>query len=126
MAAEMKRLLEYGSERASGGENPRGCSPVIFSRGKAAEALDWTRGALKRPELTLNEKLRFEGVVDFHLVSTGEAIGFVGHADHGHQFREHGAGHARLASGGGVRGNAIAAQVGGAHRDVEHLFGKRV
>jgi RNA-directed DNA polymerase len=29
---------------------------VILSRGKAAEALDWTRGVLKRLELTLNEK----------------------------------------------------------------------
>ena len=29
---------------------------VILSRGKAAEALEWTRGVLKRLELTLNEK----------------------------------------------------------------------
>jgi RNA-directed DNA polymerase len=29
---------------------------VILSRGKAAEALDWTRGVLERLELTLNEK----------------------------------------------------------------------
>ena len=29
---------------------------VILSRGKATEALDWTRGVLKRLELTLNEK----------------------------------------------------------------------
>jgi len=29
---------------------------VILSRGKATEALDWTRGVLERLELTLNEK----------------------------------------------------------------------
>jgi len=29
---------------------------VILSRGKAAEALGWTRGVLERLELTLNEK----------------------------------------------------------------------
>src|ERR1022692_4303555 len=29
---------------------------VILSRGKAAEALEWTRGVLERLELTLNEK----------------------------------------------------------------------
>ena len=29
---------------------------MILSRGKAAEALEWTRGVLKRLELTLNEK----------------------------------------------------------------------
>ena len=29
---------------------------VILSRGKAREALEWTRGVLERLELTLNEK----------------------------------------------------------------------
>jgi len=38
--------------------------------------------------------LRLEAVVDFHLVSHDEAIGFVSHADHGHQLFELGVGHA--------------------------------
>src|ERR1019366_1109599 len=63
--------------------------------------------------------LRLEGLVDFDLVSAGQAVGFIRHADHGHEFGEHGVRHARLARRGGVRGDAIGALVGGAYGHVD-------
>ena len=47
---------------------------VILSRGKAAEALGWTRRALERLELTLNEKK-----TSLPECRSGERFDFLGH-----------------------------------------------
>src|SRR5580698_4415850 len=55
--------------------------------------------------------LRLEAVVDFHLVSRDQAIGFVRHADHRHEFFELSVGHAFVYRRGSVRSDAVFALV---------------
>jgi hypothetical protein len=67
-----------------------------------------------------------ETVVDLDLEALDDAVGLVGHADHGDQFAQHGVGHAGPARGCRVGGNAITAPVGRTDGEINHLFGQRV
>src|SRR3981189_1053383 len=55
--------------------------------------------------------LRFEAVVDLHLISGDDPIGFVSHAHHGHQLFKLGIGHALVYRRGGVRSDAVFALI---------------
>jgi hypothetical protein len=76
--------------------------------------------------MQLARKRRKEALVDFDLVAGDEFVGFVGHADDGLQFLEHGVGHSFAEGGSSVRGDAVVAVVGDADGDVNHFFGERV
>src|SRR5271167_610258 len=65
---------------------------------------------------------RLEGVVDLNLIAVDQTVGFVRHADHGHQFVKHGGSHALFARRSTMRGDAVAATIGDTHRDVQHLL----
>src|SRR6266571_2152500 len=67
---------------------------------------------------------RLEALVDFDLVAGNKLVGFIGHANDGLKLLEHGPGHAFAESGSGVRGDAVSAVVGDAHRDVDHFLGE--
>src|SRR5262245_59654528 len=64
--------------------------------------------------------------VDRHAISVGEPIGLVRHPDNRHHLAEHGVGHAGLARGRGVARDAVAAAVGDADGEVDHLFRERI
>jgi len=53
-------------------------------------------------------------------------VGFVGHADDGLQFLEHGVVHSFAESGSGVRSDAVIAIIGDAHRDVDQFLGEGI
>ena len=76
--------------------------------------------------LQLYPILYLELLVDFNLVTGGQAIGLIGHANHGHQLVEHCIGHALVSSRRGMRGDAVRALVRYAYSDIEHFFGQRV
>src|SRR6266404_1418969 len=56
-------------------------------------------------------RLRFEAVVDLHLISGHQPISFVRHAHHGHQLFELRIGHALVYRRGGVRSDAVFALI---------------
>src|SRR6266478_6404474 len=72
----------------------------------------------------LPRKWRLEALVDFDLVAGDKLVGLIGHANDGLKLLEHGPGHAFAESGSGVRGDAVSAVVGDAHRDVDHFLGE--
>src|SRR5579864_5011277 len=76
--------------------------------------------------LTPDPRLALEGGIDRHPIAVGEPVGFVGHADHGHDLAEHGFGHAGLARRGAMAGDAVAAAIGDADREVDHFLGQRI
>src|SRR6266850_1589563 len=71
-------------------------------------------------------KRRHEALVDFDLIAGDQLVGFVGHANDGLEFLEHGVGHALAEGGRGVRCDAVVAVVGDADGDVTEFFGKRI
>ena len=74
----------------------------------------------------LARKRWLETLVDFDLIAGNELVGFIGHADDGLQFLEHGVGHSFAEGGSGVRSDAVVAVVGHADGDVNQFFGERV
>src|ERR1700724_3349676 len=70
--------------------------------------------------------LRFETVVDLHLISGDEPIRFVRHANHGHQLFELRIGHAFVYRRRGVRSDAVFALVRYRNGDIDHFFGERI
>jgi hypothetical protein len=67
-----------------------------------------------------------ESLVDFDLVAGDELVGFVGHADDGLEFLEHGVGHTLGKGGSGVGSDAVVAIVGDADGDVEQFLGEGI
>src|SRR5579863_7130863 len=65
-------------------------------------------------------------IVYFHLVAGGEAVGFIGYAYHSHEFMEHFVGHAFVAGGHGVRGDAVWTLIRDAHSDVDQFLAQRI
>ena len=74
----------------------------------------------------LARQWRREAFVDFDLIAGDELVGFVGHADDGLEFLEHGVGHALAEGRSGMRGDAVVAVVGDADGDVEKFLGERI
>jgi len=74
----------------------------------------------------ISEGSALELFIDWYAVPGDEAIGFVGHADDGHEFAEDFLGHAFIAGGGGVGGDAVVAAVGGADGDVDEFLDEGV
>src|SRR6266849_8427615 len=70
--------------------------------------------------------LRFETLVDLHLISRDQSISFVRHAHHGHQLFKLGVGHAFVYRRGGVRSDAVFALIRDRNGDIDHLFSERV
>ncbi len=68
----------------------------------------------------------FELLVEFYLIAGYKRVGFIRHADNGHQFAKYLVGHALLARGGGMRSDAVAALIRNADGDVDQLFCERV
>src|SRR5208282_2416358 len=64
--------------------------------------------------------------IDRYAIAVGEAVGLVRHADNGHELAEHRRAHAGLARRCAVTGDAIAAAVGGADREIDHLLGEHI
>jgi len=69
---------------------------------------------------------RGKALVDFDLIAGDELVGFVGHADDGLKFLEHGVGHALAKGGSGVGSDAVVAVVGDTDGDVEKFLGERI
>src|SRR5688572_25428180 len=92
--------------------------PRILSRRPRMVSLPWN-SARTIPRLPV-------ALVDLDPEAVGQPVRLVGHAHDGHQLAVHLVGHAPAARGGGVRGGAVAAAVGHAHRQVDHLLGERV
>ena len=75
---------------------------------------------------SLAGKRRHEAFVDFDLIAGDELVGFIGHANDGLEFLEHGVGHALAKGGSSVRRDTVVAVVGDADSDVKELLGKRI
>ena len=84
------------------------------------------RAKAKPPLFHARFRLFLKFRVDFHLISSDEFVGFVGHADYGHHFFEHGVGHSFILCRDGVAGDAVSALVGYADGDVDEFLGERV
>src|SRR5207302_6714684 len=74
------------------------------------------------PRLTTPLKL----FVDLHLIAGDHLVGFVGHADYGHQLLEHFVGHTFFLRRDGVGGDAVVALVGDTDGYVDHLLRERI
>ncbi len=96
------------------------CELLLLATLLRASVSESTPGAVLLGERGL------EALVDFDLIAGDELVSFVGHADDGLKFLEHGVGHSFAEGGSSVRGDAVVAVVGDAYGDVDQFFGERI